>query len=114
MYDSNNVFAKILRGELPSKKIYENEYALSFHNIDPKSRIHALIIPKGEYKNILEFTTRASLEEQSGFWTAVHETVKALGVSEEFRVLANTGAYQSIMHFHIHLMNDDKYMQDGL
>jgi histidine triad (HIT) family protein len=70
MYDKNNVFAKIIRGEISigDNKIYENEYAISFYDINPQSDIHALIIPKGEYENVLDFSTNAQNTEQKGFW----------------------------------------------
>ena len=68
MYDKNNVFAKIVRGEIPSKRIYENAYALSFYDISPATTIHALIIPRGEYENILDFSANASDDEKLGFF----------------------------------------------
>ncbi|MCL2749024.1 MAG: HIT domain-containing protein [Alphaproteobacteria bacterium] len=108
MYDENNVFAKIIRGELPSKKIYENEYAMSFHNINPVAEIHALIIPKGPYKNIHDFLFNAPTEAIAGFWDAYRETANILGLSGDYNIAANTGSgpffTQSIMHFHLHLL----------
>ena len=106
MYDTNNAFAKILRGEIQADKIYENEYAFSFHDAHPVSRVHALVIPKGEYMNIMEFTSRASPEEQAGFWSAVAATAESLGVSGGFKLLSNIGAAagQTVFHFHAHLM----------
>lgn len=112
MYDKNNIFAKIIRGEIPSKKIYENKSAISFYNINPKSRVHVLVIPKGEYIDLLDFTKNASAIEQSQFWDAVRCTADALGVSNEFRLTANFGEYQSVMHFHIHLSNDESHKND--
>lgn len=105
MYDNQNVFAKILRGEIPSNKVYENEYALAFHNISPETRIHVLVIPKGEFTDIYDFTANAPAEIQNEFWTAVKDTTDTLGV-KEFRTVANTGksAGQSVFHFHIHIM----------
>lgn len=109
MYDTNNVFAKIIRGEIPCNKIYENDFALSFHDISPMFSTHALIIPKGEYENILDFTTHASPAEQAGFWDCFVKTANILGVTENFNVMANAGAdaafiKQSVFHFHMHLV----------
>ncbi|MCL2537893.1 MAG: HIT domain-containing protein [Alphaproteobacteria bacterium] len=114
MYDTNNVFAKILRGEIPARKIYENEYALAFHNIAPKAETHVLVIPKGEFINLADFTEHATAEQTRGFWDAVHATATAMGIGHEFRISANSGGYQSVMHFHIHILNDDKFKTDGL
>lgn len=111
MYDKNNVFAKIIRGEIPigDNKIYENEYAISFYDLNPQSEIHALVIPKGEYKNILDFSINALDAEQKGFWQAFAETAKILGLDDNFNVWANTGTNapfikQTVMHFHLHLV----------
>ncbi|MDR1207381.1 MAG: HIT domain-containing protein [Rickettsiales bacterium] len=110
MYDPNNVFAKVLRGELPCKKIYENEFAMSFHDINPAARVHALVIPRGEYKNIMEFTANASAMEQAGFWDAVTKTAAALDISDGFRLSSHIGAAggQTVFHFHAHMMADDR------
>lgn len=111
MYDKNNVFAKILRGEIPmNKKIYENEYAVSFHDVAPRAAVHALVIPRGEYRNILEFSERASATEQAGFWTAVRETVGALGLGDGVRVTFNAGPsdIQMVQHLHAHIIYDEK------
>ncbi len=110
MYDNQNVFAKILRGEIPlNDKVYENEYALSFYNINPISEKHVLIIPKGEYENILDFSKNASSEEQAGFWDCFVQTTKTLGVNADFNIFANAGENapffkQSVFHFHLHLV----------
>src|SRR5574344_1266280 len=111
MYDKNNIFAKIIRGEIPigDNKIYENEYAISFYDINPQSDIHALVIPKGEYENILDFITNAPDTEQKGFWSAFDETTKILDLTDNFNIWANTGTdapfiKQTIMHFHLHLV----------
>ena len=117
MYDKNNVFAKIIRGELPCRKIYENECAMSFHNIAPTAEIHALIIPKGEYENIHEFLFHADAAAQAGFWDAYRETAQALGLSGDYNIAANTGKgpffAQSVMHFHLHLLGG-KRLSDKL
>lgn len=110
MYDKNNIFAKIIRGELPTRKIYENQHAMSFYDMYPQAEIHVLIVPKGEYENILDFTTNASAQEQAGFWQAFVETAKILKVSDNFNAWMNAGlgcpflSGERIMHFHLHLM----------
>lgn len=113
MYDKNNIFAKIVRGEIPCNKIYENEYALSFHDISPMFSTHALIIPKGEYENILDFVKNATPAEQAGFWDCFAQTADIIGVDKEFNILANAGAdapflKQSVFHFHLHLVAGEK------
>jgi len=105
-YDTQNVFAKILRGELPCKKVFENDHALAFHDINPLMPVHVLVIPKGEYVTLDEFTTSASAEAQAGFLTAVGETAKQVGVTEGgYRIVANNGAdaNQEVPHFHVHI-----------
>ncbi len=113
MYDKNNVFAKIIRNEIPRNAIVENEYALSFNDINPLFEKHVLVIPKGEYENILDFVNNASAEEQAGFWACFQETADKLGVCENFNILANAGAdapfiKQSVFHFHLHLVSGPK------
>ena len=109
MYDKNNVFAKIARNEIPREAIVENEYALSFNDINPLFEKHVLVIPKGEYENILDFVSNASAEEQAGFWACFKETAEKIGICENFNILANAGANapfvkQSVFHFHLHLV----------
>lgn len=109
MYDKNNVFAKIARNEIPREAIVENEYALSFNDINPLFEKHVLVIPKGEYENILDFVSNASAEEQAGFWACFKETAEKMGICANFNVLANAGAEapfvkQSVFHFHLHLV----------
>ena len=109
MYDKNNVFAKIARNEIPRDAIVENEYALSFNDINPLFEKHVLVIPKGEYENILDFVSNASAEEQAGFWDCFKETAEKIGICENFNILANAGANapfvkQSVFHFHLHLV----------
>ena len=113
MYDKNNVFAKIIRGEIPTTKIYENEHALSFYDVNPMFSTHVLVIPKGEYENILDFAKNASADEHAGFWDCFTKTADKLGVECEFNCLANAGANapfvkQSVFHFHMHLVSGDK------
>lgn len=109
MYDKNNVFAKIIRKEIPTNAIVENDYALSFNDINPLFENHVLVIPKGEYENVLDFVKNATPEEQEGFWACFKETADKIGVCENFNVLANAGAdapfvKQSVFHFHLHLV----------
>ena len=114
MYDINNIFAQIIRGEIPcNKKIIENDYALSFYDINPMFEKHALIIPRGEYTDILDFTKNASPAEQLGFWQCFTQTAEELGIDTQFNVMANTGTdapfiKQTVLHFHLHLVAGDK------
>jgi histidine triad (HIT) family protein len=105
-YDPNNVFARILRGELPSKKVYEDEYALAFHDIRPLAPIHVLVIPKGEYVTFDDFAAKARAAEITGFFRAVAKATELLGVAETgYRILANHGphARPEVPHFHVHI-----------
>jgi diadenosine tetraphosphate (Ap4A) HIT family hydrolase len=107
MYDQNNVFAKILRGELPAEKVYEDEYVLAFKDIHPAAPIHVLVIPKKPYCSFEEFITQASIQETSFFWKGVHETVKILDISKNgYRLVANTGpnSGQEVPHLHVHIL----------
>lgn len=113
MYDNNNVFAKIIRGEIPCRKIVENEFAVSFYDVNPMFSTHALVIPKGPYQNILDFAKNASAAEQNAFWQCFAQTADALGITENFNILANAGAdapflKQSVFHFHLHLVAGDR------
>ncbi len=106
-YNDNNIFARILRGEIPSKKIYEDEFVLAFHDAFPKAPVHALIIPKGKYLNIDDFNARASDEEIIGLSRAIPKVVKELGLGGNgFRTIANTGSHggQEVPHFHLHII----------
>jgi diadenosine tetraphosphate (Ap4A) HIT family hydrolase len=105
-YDPNNIFAKILRGEIPCKKVFENEFALAFHDIAPKAPVHVLVIPKGAYVSLDDFSEMAPAELIVGFWRAVGTVARQLGLSESgYRLLANTGrdGGQEVPHLHIHL-----------
>lgn len=113
MYDKNNIFAKIARNEIPRNAIVENEYALSFYDISPLFDTHVLVIPKGEYENILDFVNNATATEQAAFWNCFAKTAEKLGVNANFNVLANAGAdapfvKQSVFHFHLHLVSGAK------
>jgi len=106
-YDHNNIFAKMLRGEIKCDKVYEDDYALAFNDIQPKAPIHVLVIPKGPYLSIAHFTQDASPEEVAGFFRALGQVVNVLGVGDSgFRTIANTGLHggQEVPHFHIHLL----------
>ena len=105
-YDDQNIFAKILRGEIPCNKVYEDDYALAFPDINPQAPTHVLIIPKGPYISQDDFSENASEAEIAGFWRAVGAVARQLGVADSgYRFLANTGpdAHQEVMHFHVHL-----------
>lgn len=106
-YDDNNVFAKILRGEIPAKKVHEDEFALAFHDIGAKAPVHVLVIPKGKYASIVDFGADASEKEIAGFYRMVSKVAQDLGLSEAgFRTIANTGLNggQEVPHFHVHLL----------
>ncbi|MEQ8696973.1 MAG: histidine triad nucleotide-binding protein [Bauldia litoralis] len=105
-YDESNIFAKILRGEIPCDKVYENDHALAFRDINPQADIHVLVIPKGAYTNMTDFAAQASDAEMAGFVRAVGETARAVGVTDDgYRILANNGAHakQEVPHLHIHI-----------
>ena len=107
IYDDSNIFARILRGEIPARKIYEDEYVLAFHDAFPKAPVHALVIPKGKYLNIDEFNAKASDAEILALYRAIPKVVKELGLEEKgFRTIANTGINggQEVPHFHIHIV----------
>ena len=115
MYDKNNVFAKIVRGEIPTNKICENEHALSFYDVNPVAKTHVLIIPKGEYKNMFDFLHNASADEQSAFWACVKDTAHEMKCDDACNHIANVGRgtffYQTVPHFHLHIIAGEK-MQD--
>ena len=105
-YDPNNVFAKILRGEIPCKKVYENEHVLAFHDIAPRAPVHVLVIPKGAYVSWDDFTAKASDSEISGFIRAVGHVARELGLpAPGYRLLANIGGHghQEVPHLHVHV-----------
>jgi histidine triad (HIT) family protein len=105
-YDDNNIFAKILRGELPSRTVYEDEHALAFHDINPLSPVHILVIPKGKYVSWDDFSERASEAEIAGFVRAVGKVARDAGMAVQgYRLLANTGkrAGQEVPHLHVHI-----------
>ena len=113
-YDDNNIFAKILREEIPCKKIYEDEYVLSFHDINPQKKIHALVLPKGKYVDLDDFIQNASTEEMEGLLKGINTVAKKLGISTDtgkgYRVLANISedGGQEVPHLHFHLFGGEK------
>ena len=105
-YDSGNVFAKILRGEIPCKKVYEDSHVLAFHDINPQAPAHVLVIPKGAYVSMDDFSEKASDAELAGFMRGAGKVARQLGLVEGgYRVLANHGrnANQEVPHFHLHI-----------
>lgn len=105
-YDENNIFAKIIRGEIPCNKAYEDDYALAFHDINPQTPTHVLVIPKGPYVSSDDFTAKASDAEIAGFMRAVGKVARDQGaVADGYRMLSNHGrdAHQEVQHFHIHI-----------
>jgi diadenosine tetraphosphate (Ap4A) HIT family hydrolase len=105
-YDDQNIFAKILRGEIPNRTVYEDEWALAFHDINPQAPEHVLVIPKGAYVCWDDFSAKASDAEIAGFTRAVGHVARELGLVEPgYRLLANTGldAHQEVPHLHVHI-----------
>lgn len=105
-YDPDNIFAKILRGEIPNKTVYEDEFVLAFHDIAPQAAIHVLVIPKGAYVSWDDFSANAPAEEIAGFVRAVGHVARELGLVEPgYRLLANIGEHggQEVPHLHVHL-----------
>jgi len=113
-YDENNIFAKILRKEISCKKIYEDDFVLSFHDINPQKKIHALIIPKGKYIDLDDFCLNASTEEMVGLLKGINKVAKKLGISSDigkgYRTLANINEHggQEVPHLHFHLFGGER------
>jgi histidine triad (HIT) family protein len=113
-YDKNNIFAKILRKEIPCKKIFENDFVLSFYDINPQKKIHALVIPKGDYINLDDFNDRASDQEIVALSKAITEVSKILGISTDtgkgYRALTNLDDHggQEVPHLHFHLFGGEQ------
>ena len=105
-YDDSNIFAKILRDEIPNDTVYEDDTVLAFRDIAPQAPVHVLVIPKGSYVSLDDFTRNASAEEIGRFFKTVGEIARSLGLEKEgFRTIANTGdnGGQEVPHFHVHL-----------
>ena len=113
-YDDANIFAKILRGEIPCKKIYEDKFVLSFYDINPQKKIHALVIPKGKYIDLDDFTLNASSEEITGLLKGINTVAKKLGISTDtgkgYRALTNISedGGQEVSHLHFHIFGGEK------
>lgn len=106
-YDDSNIFAKILRGEIPNKTVLDEKHVLAFHDVSPKAPVHILVIPKGNYIEIADFSANASDEEKAALFTSINMIVEEFDLKEEgFRCIANTGINggQEVPHFHIHIM----------
>ena len=112
-YDENNIFAKILRGEISCKKIYEDDHVLSFYDINPQKKIHALVIPKGKYIDLDHFSLKASNEEIVGLIKGINLVAQKLGISQNkgngYRTLSNIGNHggQEVPHLHFHLFGGE-------
>jgi len=113
-YDENNIFAKILKGEIPCKRIYEDEYILSFYDINPQKKIHALVIPKGKYIDLDDFNAKAADKEIVGLIKGISIVAKKLGISLDsgkgYRTLSNLSEHggQEVPHLHFHLFGGEK------
>jgi histidine triad (HIT) family protein len=105
-YDDQNIFAKILRGEIPNKTVYENDQALAFEDIAPHAPVHVLVIPKGPYVSLDHFARDATAEEHSGFMQAIAEVCRITGVDAGFRAISNTRTHgvQDVPHYHMHIL----------
>ena len=114
-YDKSNIFAKILRGEITCKKVYDDEFVLAFHDINPQKKVHVIVIPKGEYVNLDDFSLKASEKEISGLIKGISTVAKKMGVSDEvkgggYRSLVNNGdnGGQEVPHLHFHIFGGEK------
>lgn len=110
-YDDDNIFARILRGEIPAKPVYEDDYAFAFHDINPQAPTHVLVIPKGRYVSWADFAAKAPDAEIAGFVRAVGAVARELGIEESgYRLLANAGpnSHQEVPHLHVHLFGGKK------
>lgn len=105
-YDDRNIFARILRGEIEVKTVFENDYALAFHDINPQAPVHVLVIPKGPYVSMADFSANAPAEHIAGFFRAVGDVARALGLEDDgYRIIANAGvnSHQEVPHLHVHI-----------
>ncbi len=105
-YDDQNIFARILRDEIPSRRVYEDEWAVAFHDIAPQAPVHVLVIPRGRYVALTDFVATASETEIAGFFRAVGRVARELGLEQPgYRVLSNMGVHagQEVPHLHVHL-----------
>lgn len=106
-YDPNNIFAKILRGEIPNSTVYEDDFVLAFHDITPAAPLHVLVVPKGEYISFHDFIAKSSAEDVANFFHSMHKVVELLNIEESgYRLITNHGkdGSQSVPHFHMHIL----------
>jgi histidine triad (HIT) family protein len=111
IYDKNNIFAKIIRGEIPAKKVYEDENILAFYDISKASPIHVLVIPKGEFIDFIDFVTKENPQKITNFFQKVAQISQDLKIVESgFRLITNNGsdAHQTVKHFHVHILAGKK------
>ena len=110
MYDDQNIFARILKQDIPCKKVSENEYYLAFEDLYPKAPIHILIIPKGRYSDATDFHQNAANEEIIGYYKGINDVVDQLKLSDGYRLITNCGYHggQEVPHYHIHLLAGKK------
>ena len=107
IYDKENIFAKILRNEIPCVKVYEDQFCLAFNDINPQAKTHILVIPKGEYISLNDFSSKGSSEEISAFFKAVGEIARKANVEKSgYRIISNHGpnSHQEVPHFHVHIL----------
>ncbi len=105
-YNDSNIFARILRGEIPARMVFQNEFAFAFHDINPQAPVHVLVIPKGPYVSLADFSVHAPDDLVVGFWRAVGDVARLLGLEEGgYRILTNAGqdAHQEVPHMHVHI-----------
>lgn len=110
-YDTQNIFAKILRGEIPCDKVYEDEWALAFNDINPQAPVHVLVIPKGAFVSMDDFTASGTADAIAGFYRVVGQVARDLGLADQgYRALNNTGVDggQEVPHFHVHIFGGRK------
>ncbi len=110
MYNENNIFYKIIKGDIKANIIMDNSNALSFYDIAPKAPIHALVIPKGKYINALDFCQNATMQEMADFNKTIADTIEKLNITDGFRVISNSGVNggQEVPHYHIHILAGKK------
>ena len=109
IYDNENIFAKILRSEIPCEKVFEDEFIFSFKDINPKAKLHILIIPKKPYIDVLDFLENADADYQSNFWISVNKVISQLDLRNKgFQIKSHKGkdGGQEVFHFHLHLLSD--------
>lgn len=113
-YDDGNIFARILRGEIPSSKVYEDDHALAFHDIKPQAPVHILVIPKGRYVSWDDFSATASDAEIAGFIRAIGHVAREAGLpAPGYRLLANIGGHghQEVPHLHVHIFGGRQFRE---